>query len=144
MSDRNLENYLQRLLTRGAYTCWQIHDKLIKKGAAEEEADKLVEQYKELGFLDDEAYSILFVASHKGWGDRKLRDELRRRKVARCVIEKVLEEAESDEVQRACILAGEWKDHDIDPRRIWGRLVRRGFSPSSCRIALERTCEPFF
>ncbi|MDD2206156.1 MAG: regulatory protein RecX [Aminobacterium sp.] len=143
MNEEYFENYLQRLLTRGAYTCWQIQDKLIKKGAAEEVAHTLVEKYTELGFLDDEAYSILYVASHVGWGDRKLRDELRRRKVSPTIIQKVLEEAETDEVHRACVLAQEWKRHDVDSRKIWGRLIRRGFSASSCKIALERTCEPF-
>ncbi|WP_286847409.1 MULTISPECIES: regulatory protein RecX [Aminobacterium] len=140
----NFERYVLRLLARGAYTCWQIRDKLMKKGATEDVAQQLVEKYTELGFLDDEAYSILFIASHTSWGDRKLHDELHRRGVHRDLILKVLEEAEPDEESRACSLVIEWSSQGIVSEKIRGRLIRRGFSLHSVRKALERTCEPFY
>jgi len=136
---QNPERYLYSLLSYGVWTKAQAFGKLRGRGVSEEEAEMLLSKFEEAGFFDDGAYALLFVESHPEWGERRLRDELRRRGVASEYIQRALEE--TNEEENALSLAVEWLRIGMDSEKIKGRLLRRGFSGGACRNALERACE---
>lgn len=133
------EKYLLSLLTRGAWTEMQILEKLKKRGAEEDQAKSLVRKYRNAGYLDDRSYALLFTETHEEWGCRRLRDELRRRGVKESFLSAALEEVNEEE--RASSLAAEWHERGMEERKIEGRLLRRGFSPSLCRKIVRGTCD---
>lgn len=128
------DGYLQVLFAKGIWTRRQVVGKLTARGASEEEAEAVAERWRLAGFIDDEAYALLFVDGHPGWGVRRLRDELRRRGVPEAIIGEALEEV--DEGKAALSTAREWLESGVERRRVEGRLLRRGFSPSAVRGAL--------
>lgn len=136
---QNPERYVSSLLSHGVWTKAEALGKLRARGVSEEEAVMVVEKFGEAGLFDDEAYAFLFVESHPEWGVYRLQDELRRRGVASEYIQRALEK--TDEEENALCLAAEWFRNGMDPRKIEGRLLRRGFSRGACRNALERACE---
>nr|WP_321499707.1 regulatory protein RecX [uncultured Dethiosulfovibrio sp.] len=123
------ESYLQRLLSRGAYTKGDLRRKLKGRGCPPDFADALLDRYEELGLIDDQVYAVLFVDSHPDWSIRRISDSLREKGVSRDLIAYALEEAEIDEDQRAAELVRDWRP-SVEDRRIVGRLERRGFPRS--------------
>nr|MBP6333359.1 RecX family transcriptional regulator [Aminivibrio sp.] len=135
----DLERYLLNLLSRGILPTARVREKLAARGASPEETDELVLRFSEAGYLDDGAYALLFVDSHRDWGPLRLRDELRRRGMASSFIREALSDV--DEEARAAVLAEEWAAGGLEAKKIVGRLLRRGFSFSVCRKVTERACE---
>ena len=132
------EVYLLSLLSRTPLTRAAAIRKLRDRGVAADVAEALAAKFEEAGYIDDAAYALLFVDSRPEWGPRRLRDELAARGVARDLIERALEEV--DELERALSLATEWRSLGMERAKIEGRLVRRGFSASVCRKAVNGTC----
>ena len=73
------------LLTSKPMSRRELEQKLRSWEAGEEEAAAIADRMKELGFLNDAAYAAQVVRyySAKGYGERKLRDELYRRGIPR-------------------------------------------------------------
>ena len=69
------------LLTSKPMSRRELEQKLRSWEAGEEEAAAIADRMEELGFLNDAAYAAQVVRyySAKGYGERKLRDELYRR-----------------------------------------------------------------
>ena len=121
----DLERYLLNLLSRGILPTARVREKLAARGASPEETDELVLRFSEAGYLDDGAYALLFVDSHRDWGPLRLRDELRRRGMASSFIREALSDV--DEEARAalpCVELG----RDLG-RRPGGEEDRRPPSP---------------
>ncbi|MBR3212320.1 MAG: RecX family transcriptional regulator, partial [Firmicutes bacterium] len=57
-------------LASGERTGKELLDFLVKKGYDRSEAREVVEEFRELGYIDEERYASLFVsyAAGKGWG----------------------------------------------------------------------------
>lgn len=112
----------------------------VDPAAAEETADWL----EDLGYLNDEAYASTVVRHYaaKGYGERKLRDELYRRGVPRGYWEAALEEIQdpADEIDRFVRkkLAGEDPNDRKALKRASDALARRGYRWEDIRDALER------
>ncbi len=130
------ESYLQRLLSRGAYTRTDLRRKLKGRGCPSDIAGALLDRYEEIGLIDDRAYAVLFVDSHPDWSVRRISDSLREKGVGRDLIAHALEEVEIDEDQRAAELVRGWRP-SVEDRRIVGRLERRGFPRSAILRALR-------
>ena len=73
------------LLSRKPQSRRELERKLTQWEASEEEGTAICDRMEELGYLDDAAYAATVVRhySTKGYGERKLRDELYRRGVPR-------------------------------------------------------------
>jgi len=141
MIEKNIEDYLLKLLTYKLYTRRQLMRKLTDKGAEIDEAEALLNKYSAYGYVNDSKYAKLYVNSHEEWGKIRLAAELRGRGIDSSVIEETLEVLEPDELARAEQLVRQWLDCGINKEKILGRLSRRGFSFSLCKEALDRACE---
>ena len=132
-----------RLLEKRDYSRKMLLDKLTEKGAPEEAAAAVVDRLCELGLVDDARFAAL-VARHyaaKGYGLRRIREELYRRGIDRELWDDALAELPQtdDPVSRrfAQKLRGTPGKAD-DIRRAQSFLLRRGYSWEEIRSAAER------
>ncbi len=114
-----------------------------RREALRERAEEVADRLTELGLLNDEEYARM-VARHyaaKGYGPRKLRDELYRRGVPRELWEDALEERETDGDQ--VLEQARRKLREKEPTRenlkkVSDYLARRGYGWEEISAALER------
>ena len=138
MRDRALE-----LLSRKPQSRRELTRKLNEWGAGPEEADAVCDRMEELGYLNEAAYAarIVEVYSARGFGEKKLRDELYRRGVPREEWDEALArvgdatQAIDDFLQKK--LTG-WTGDRKQLQKVTAALARRGFSWSDIRDALAR------
>ena len=131
------------LLTRKPLSRKELERKLTQWEADEEEISSICDRMEELGYLNDAAYAAMVVRHYgaKGFGEKKLRDELFRRGVPRQLWDEALEQAEDP---AECIdafvkkkLAGRQVDRK-ELKKVSDALARRGFSWSDISAALRR------
>lgn len=131
------------LLTRKPQSRKELERKLTQWEADEEEARSICDRMEELGYLNDTDYALRVVRhySAKGFGLRKLRDELYRRGVPRELWDQALEQAGDPShlidgfIEKK--LAGRTPDGK-ELKKISDALLRRGFSWSDISAALNR------
>ena len=131
------------LLARKPHSRRELERKLAEWGAEEDETAALCNRMEELGYLNDAAYAAQIVRHYcaKGFGEKKLRDELYRRGIPRALWEEALEQAaEPAEALDAFVakkLAGKTTDRK-ELQKVSAALARRGYSWSDIRDALGR------
>ena len=122
----------------------ELERKLESWEAAPEEAAAICGRLEELGFLNDALYAEQVVRhySAKGYGLRKLRDELYRRGVPRELWDEALDRAEDPAEAIDAFLAKKLGDTPPEDRRAWKRasdaLARRGYAWSDISEGLRR------
>lgn len=116
-----------------------------EKAAADPAAAEAVADWlEELGYLNDAEYakSVVRHYSAKGYGERKLRDELYRRGVPRDCWEEALAEAQDPEDEIDQFIRRKMRGEDPrDPRalkRTSDALARRGYRWEEIKEGLER------
>ena len=131
------------LLSRKPQSRRELERKLKEWEAGEEETAAICGRMEELGYLNDESYAALVVRHYgaKGYGEKKLRDELYRRGVPRDLWDAALEQADNpaDAIDAfvAKKLAGKSPDRK-ELEKVSAALLRRGYSWSDIRDALSR------
>lgn len=131
------------LLTRKPQSRWELERKLGEWGAGEEETQSICLRMEELGFLNDTAYAEQVVRHYatRGYGVRKLRDELYRRGVPRALWDTAL--AAADDPAQAIDaflqkkLAGRQPDQK-ELKKLSDALARRGYGWEDIRSAIGR------
>lgn len=132
-----------RLLMGKPQSRRETERKLEQWGADEESAAVICDRMEELGFLDDVRYAKQVVKhySAKGFGERKLRDELYRRGIPREFWQEVLEDCREngDSLDRFIEkkLSGKPLDR-ANLKKVSDALARRGFSWSEINEAMRR------
>ena len=132
------------LLMRKPQSRKELGRKLAEWEASHEEAEAVCDRMEELGYLNEAEYAGRIVRhfAAKGFGERKLRDELYRRGVPRELWDEALEQI--GEEDNACAIDAflEKKlkgSHDPkDVKRASDALARRGFRWPEIRDALRR------
>ena len=121
----------------------ELERKLLEWGADPQEADALCGRMEELGYLNDAAYAAQVVRyySGKGFGEKKLRDELYRRGIPRQLWEEALEQAQDPSQAMDAFLAKKLAGKPLDRKELQkasAALARRGYSWSDINDALRR------
>ena len=111
--------------------------------ATQEEAAAICERMAELGYLDDAAYAAQVVRyySAKGYGERKLRDELYCRGVPRELWEDALDQAQDSSTAIDAFLTKKLGGRTPDRqelKKLSDALARRGYHWSEINEALGR------
>ncbi|MFJ9523323.1 regulatory protein RecX [Kitasatospora sp. NPDC101801] len=127
-----------RLLTGTAKTRKQLADALRKKEIPDEVAAEVLDRYEEVGLIDDGAFAAAWVESRhavRGLGRRALAQELRQRGVAGELVERALEQVDTEDEEEAARELVRRKlrtvralDPQVRTRRLVGMLARRGYS----------------
>ena len=143
LRSRQMRERALELLSRKPQSRRELTRKLNEWGAGPEEADAVCDRMEELGYLNEAAYAarIVEVYSARGFGEKKLRDELYRRGVPREEWDEALARVEDstqaidDFLQKK--LPG-WTGDRKQLQKVTAALARRGFSWSDIRDALAR------
>jgi regulatory protein len=133
-----------KLIGRKPMSRKELLTKLGEKGIAEENALTAADWLEDLGALDDQAYAGVVVRyySQRGYGRRRIENELYRRGVPKDCWEEAMEEAQP--VGRgidqflAARLRGKDPNDPKEIKRVSDALMRRGFSWSDIREGLRR------
>ncbi len=116
----------------------EVRDRLRRYGYGEEAVEGVVVRLKELGYLDDEDFARLVVREKaRRYGPRRVSAELRKSGVDAELARGVVEEefAGRGEVEQARSAAARRYNRggsDAEARRVYGFLVRRGYSAGVC------------
>ncbi len=131
------------LLARKPQSRKELERKLGEWEASEQEAQAICDRLEELGYLNDASYAVMVVRhySAKGYGERKLRDELYRRGISRELWDEALEQsydpAQAIDDFLAKKLSGREPDRQ-ELKKVSDALARRGYRWSDISEGLRR------
>ena len=127
-----------RLLAARARSCYEIEDRLKRKGFGKRVRDRAISALCEWGYLDDAVFARAWVRSRMAGtpcGRRRIRAELCRKggaeEAVECALKEYHGEAQEEELaeklarKRLRALSG--LEREVKRRRLWGLLLRRGF-----------------
>ena len=132
------------LLMRKPQSRKELGRKLTQWEASPEEAEAICDRLEELGYLNEREYAGRIVRHYaqKGFGERKIRDELYRRGVPRVLWDEVLDQIQEEDSASAIDAFLEKKlkgSHDPkDIKKASDALARRGFPWPEISDALRR------
>ena len=131
------------LLTRKPQSRWELERKLREWEASDREAEDICDRLEELGYLNDGQYAAQVVRhySARGYGEKKLRDELYRRGIPRELWDGAMEQAEDPARAIDAFLQKKLAGSAGDPaalKRAGDALARRGYSWEEVREGLNR------
>ena len=143
LRSRQMRERALELLSRKPQSRRELTRKLNEWGAGPEEADAVCDRMEELGYLNEAAYAarIVEVYSARGFGEKKLRDELYRRGVPREEWDEALARVEDSTQAIDDFLHKKltgWTGDRKQLQKVTAALARRGFSWSDIRDALAR------
>lgn len=131
-----------KILERRDVSRKMLLDKLTEKGVADADAEEVADWLCGLGVVNDERFAGLVVRHYaaKGYGERRIREELYRRGIDRELWDAALEELTGSD-ERLDRLLGAKLRGDTSPenlQRTQNYLLRRGYSWEDVREATER------
>ena len=120
----------------------ELTDRLCAKGASAENAQAAADWLEGVGALDDLAYAKTVVRHYSagGYGAARIRDELRRRGVARELWDEALAEAPDAGETIARVIAAKTKGKSLGEKaykKLSDLLLRRGFAWRDVKAALR-------
>ena len=119
----------------------EVRERLRRYGYGEETVNSVVGRLEELGYLDDEGFARLLARgkARRRYGPRRVSAELRRSGVGAELAEKVVAEefagrSENEEARSVAAQRYNKVGSDAEARRVYGFLVRRGYSSEVCAV----------
>src|SRR3712207_5333474 len=116
----------------------EVRDRLRRYGYGEETVEGVLRRLEELGYLDDEEFARTSTREKaRLYGPRRVSAELRRSGVDAELAQNVVDEefagrSEVEEVRSAAARRYNRGGSDAEARRVYGFLVRRGYSAGVC------------
>lgn len=116
----------------------EVRERLRRYGYGEETVGAVIGRLEELGYLDDEEFARTVVREKaRRYGPRRVSADLRRSGVDAELAQDIVEEefAERSEVEAARSAAARRynrRGSDAEARRVYGFLMRRGYSADVC------------
>jgi regulatory protein len=126
----------------------EIRDRLQRHGYARETIDIVILRLTELGYLDDAEFARLKAREKaRRYGPRRVSVELRKSGVGEDLAREVVEEefagrSEVGEARSAAARRYNERGSDAEARRVYGFLVRRGYSAEVCAQVAREYREP--
>lgn len=149
----DVERISMRALGRRQLSVAEMRSALTRHGVSAEHAEAEVMRLERVGLLDDSSLACELVdrlRRRKGLGRVALVQELRRRAIAQPVIDAAIESddpADDGDAARAIELATRRAsqlrqlDRETAERRLAGYLMRKGYSGSAVRTAVQRALD---
>jgi len=130
------------LLSRRPRSLWEIEDYLKRKDYAAEETAKIIQKLDGRGYIDDLEFSRRWIENRrllKPTSKRKLRMELRQKRIADEIIGNVLDEDETDElsVLKELISKKRRRTRYQDDQKLIAFLARQGFNYGDIKDAMD-------
>lgn len=126
----------------------EIRERLRRYGYAEQTIEIVVLRLQELGYVDDTEFARLKAREKaRRYGPRRVTAELRQSGVGEGLAREVVEEefagrSEVGEARSAAARRYNERGSDAEARRVYGFLVRRGYSAEVCAQVAREYREP--
>jgi regulatory protein len=126
----------------------EIRDRLTRFGYVEGTIEGVVLRMQELGYLDDAEFARMKAREKaRRYGPRRVSVELRNSGVGEALAREVVEEefagrSEVGEARSAAARRYNGRGSDAEARRVYGFLVRRGYSAEVCAQVAREYREP--
>jgi regulatory protein len=126
----------------------EIRARLRRYGYADETIENVVLRLQELGYLDDEEFARLKAHEKaRRYGPRRVSATLRQSGVGEALTQEVVQEefagrSEVGEARSAAARRYNERGSDAEARRVYGFLVRRGYSAEVCAKVAREYREP--
>ena len=126
----------------------EIRDRLTRFGYVEGTIEGVVLRLQELGYLDDAEFARMKAREKaRRYGPRRVSVELRNSGVGEALAREVVEEefagrSEVGEARSAAARRYNGRGSDAEARRVYGFLVRRGYSAEVCAQVAREYREP--
>ena len=126
----------------------EVRDRLRRYGYVEETIEVVVDRLRELGYLDDAEFARLKAREKaRRYGPRRVSVELKKSGVGEALAREVVEEefagrSEVGEARSAAARRYNGRGSDAEARRVYGFLVRRGYSAEVCAQVAREYREP--
>jgi regulatory protein len=148
VESRRARNAVNRLLKIRMRSELEIRGKLLQKGFSERVVDEVVQFFTKAKLINDRQFARMWINSRliRPFGLSRIRFELHSKGIDKDIIESELSEIASgfDEDSVVCDLAkrraAKFKNIKKDKlkQRVYGYLLRRGFSPSAVIKAIKK------
>lgn len=130
-------------IQRRRYTVYELTQKLIKKGFSPDLAEAACRYYEEIGYLDDAHYAVCFVKDAirlRGYGYRRIADDLQRRGVRRELIDAAYFPLDPDPAGRLLPMLQRLAPPATpqEEQKLYAHFLRRGFSAAEIAEAQRR------
>lgn len=131
-----------RTLGRRSASKGELKKKLLSKGFSKEDSDEAIAWLEERGFVDDKAYAdaLMQYYSSRGYGARRISEELYRRGISREISEEVLSRIPDSEDEICALIEKKLHGEALTPEKknkIIAFLIRRGFGYDEIRTAFS-------
>ena len=126
----------------------EIRERLGRYGYAAETIEAVIGRLEELGYVDDAEFARLKAREKaRRYGPRRVSLELRKSGVGEELAREVVEEefagrSEVEEARSAAARRYNGRGSDAEARRVYGFLVRRGYSAEVCAQVAREFREP--
>lgn len=143
ISIRRAYNYCVSLLSRRDHSVKELKTKLLQKGY-DETSFGAVEKLQQQGYVNDESFSMHYASelkNLKGFGKRRIEQELMRKGISRDIINNTLQEIEFDDDRIIEIIERKYKrcfEDEKQKQRAINGLLRLGYSYSEIKDAFCR------
>ena len=132
------------LLSRRDHSVKELKEKLLRT-VDEASADKAIERFLELGYLDDEKFAKA-LAKHlyevKNYSDNHVRQELYKRGISREIVYDIFDNSEIDSIETIINLVIKKYYNKLNAEngkeKVVAALMRKGFSYGDIKTALHR------
>lgn len=132
------------LLSRRDHSVKEMRDKLIRT-VDEDSAEKAIEKYIQLGYLDDEKFAKAlseYLFKKKNYSVTQVRQELYKRGVDREIVSEVIDDADYDSVDSIIAVINKSYLRKLSAPdgidKVIAALMRRGFSYGDVKAAISR------
>jgi len=137
-----------RFLGSRPRSCWEVEQRLARRGVDQDVIERVVHRLQEIGLLDDLAFARQWIENRETFRPRSqqlLQQELRRKGVPARVVAEAMERCPVDDYESARRLAAT-RVHRYQGlpraevyRKLGGLLARRGFSWDVVQRVLDET-----
>lgn len=141
---RKAFNKCADLLSRRDHSVKELKEKLLRT-VDEASADKAIERFLELGYLDDEKFAKA-LSKHlyevKNYSDNHVRQELYKRGISREIVYDIIDNSEIDSIETIINLVNKKYYNKLNAEngkeKVVAALMRKGFSYGDIKTALHR------
>ena len=141
---RKAFNKCADLLSRRDHSVKELRDKLLRT-VDEASADKAIEKFTEMGYLDDEKFAKAlaeYLYGVKNYSDSHVKQELFKRGISRDIINEIIDNAQADSVQSVINIITKKYVNKLNieggREKVIAAMMRRGFPYSDIKSALEK------
>lgn len=130
------KKYALNLLGLRMYTCSEVYERLIRKGAEKEDAEEIIGWLMSLGYLDDKKYAEYYIEDAVNLSNKgiyRIKQELYKKGIARSIVDEAAENTEVSVIDSLTEYVRRKYGENLElsykeMTKLKAHLARRGFS----------------